>query len=92
VADLNDEEQEHVRVALRFLHSRARGWGPLGAVLGFKRRTLESANQGRLVSATLAFRVARFAAVTLEDLLTGKYPPVGTCPHCGHATDAVQSK
>lgn len=35
-------------------------------------------------SATLAFGVARLAGVSIDDALTGKYPPVGTCPHCGH--------
>jgi hypothetical protein len=87
VADLNDTEQENVRVALRFLHARARGWTPLGAALGYKHKTLESANQGRLVSATLAFRVARFASVTMEEVLTGKFPPPGVCPHCGRMSD-----
>ena len=81
-------EQENVRVALRFLHARARGWTPLGASLGFKHKTLESANQGRPVSATLAFRVARFAAVPMDDLLAGKFPPAGTCPHCGHIAES----
>lgn len=84
MADLTDQEQDNVRVALRFLHARARGWGPLSVVLGFKRKTLESANQGRLVSATLAFRAARFAGVSMEDVLTGKYPAAGVCPYCGH--------
>jgi len=36
------------------------------------------------VSASTAVRVARFAGVTVDDVLTGKYPPAGTCPHCGH--------
>ena len=32
----------------------------------------------------LVVRVARFASVGVDDVLTGKYPPPGTCPHCGH--------
>lgn len=87
MTDLNAKEQENVRVALRFLHARARGWTPLGAALRYKHKTLESANQGRPVSATLAFRVARFAQVSMEDVLTGRFPPPGVCPHCGAQTN-----
>jgi hypothetical protein len=35
-------------------------------------------------SPTMAFRVARLAGVGVDDILTGKYPPPGTCPLCGH--------
>jgi hypothetical protein len=34
----------------------------------------------------MAFRVARLATVTVDDLITGKFSPPGICPHCGHAT------
>ncbi len=37
-------------------------------------------------SASMAFRLARLANVTVDDLLTGKFPPPGICPHCGYAT------
>jgi hypothetical protein len=36
------------------------------------------------VSARLALRMARFAGIPVEDMMAGKYPPEGTCPHCGH--------
>ena len=83
MSDLNPDEQKNVRAALRFLHARARGWGPLADALGFKRRTMESVNQGQTVSATMAFRVAKLAGVSMEDLLTGKWPLPDVCPHCG---------
>jgi hypothetical protein len=35
----------------------------------------------------VAFRVARLTGVSIDDLLAGKYPPPGTCPHCGHSAD-----
>ena len=41
---------------------------------------------GRPVSADMAFRVARAAGVPIDDVLGGKFPPPGTCPHCGHAS------
>lgn len=36
------------------------------------------------ISPTMAFRVARMAGVGLDDLLAGRYPVKGMCPHCGH--------
>lgn len=38
------------------------------------------------VSASLAFRVARVAAVPVGDVVSGAYPPGGACPRCGYAT------
>ena len=37
----------------------------------------------RAASPMVAFRVARFAGVGVDDVLTGAFPPPGTCPHCG---------
>jgi hypothetical protein len=33
-------------------------------------------------TASLAFRVAGLADVGVDDLLTGRLPAHGTCPHC----------
>jgi hypothetical protein len=85
VIDLTADEQARVRVALRFLMARAGGVAGIAPALGFKRRTIANVRDGQTVSVTLAFRVARLAAVPLEDLLTGKFPPPGVCPHCGNA-------
>jgi hypothetical protein len=55
-------------------------------MLRFKRGTVTDAGLGHgPVSASMAFRVARLAGVTVDDVLVGKFPPPGTCPHCGHA-------
>ena len=35
------------------------------------------------VSTSMVLRVARFAGVGLADLLAGRYPVKGMCPHCG---------
>lgn len=40
---------------------------------------------GSGANASLAVRVARFAGVGVDDVLAGRFPPPGTCPHCGHA-------
>jgi hypothetical protein len=83
VIDLTAEEQARVRVALRYLMARGGGVAGIAPALGFKRRTIANVRDGQTVSVTLAFRVARFATVSLEDLLAGKFPPAGVCPHCG---------
>jgi hypothetical protein len=85
--DLTKEEQTHVRTALKFLHHRTGGWEPLAKVLGFAARTLANVGEGRPTSASLAFRIARFAKVKVDDVLTGRFPAPGTCPYCGHCPD-----
>jgi hypothetical protein len=89
MSDLTAREQANVRLALQFLWARCRGWKPLGKALRIHPMTL--AQRGLPISARLAFRVARLAGVGVDDVLTGKYPPPGTCPHCGHvATEAAE--
>ncbi len=83
-SDLSTAEQAHVRAALRFLRARCGGWGPLAQALRFKATSLAKVGSGRVASASMAVRVARLAEVGVDDLLGGKYPPAGTCPHCGH--------
>ena len=79
MSDLTAEEQRNVRAAVRFLRVRCGGWVPLTKVLRLTRSTLQKVGATPVV----AFRVARLAGVSLDDLLTGKYPTPGTCPHCG---------
>ena len=79
------EEQEHVRAALRYLRARAGSWRLLGKALGFKLSTMRHVRSRESdVSPKMTIRVARLAGVTVDDLLKGKFPPKGTCPHCGH--------
>lgn len=81
---LTETEQEHVLVALRFLRTRAGNWKTLAKGLGFASSTMRNVKKGlKRVSASMAFRVARLAGVSVDDLLAGKFPPTGTCPHCG---------
>ena len=82
--DLTAAEQAHVRAALRFLRARCGGGEPLARALRFKARFLAKVGAGRVASASMAVRVARLAQVGVDELLGGKYPPPGTCPHCGH--------
>ena len=82
--DLTSEEQQHVRAALQFLRRRTGGWEPLAKVLHTSDESLRHIAAGRNVTPTLAFRVARFSKVTLDDVITGVFPGPGTCPYCGH--------
>lgn len=86
-SDLTPKEQEHVRTALRFLHRRVGTWAPLSKALRVGDTTLSSIVGGRAVSASIAFRIARFAKVAVDDVLTGKFPAVGACPMCGQVAE-----
>ena len=88
MSDLSREEQTNVRTALRFLRARCGGWAQLAKVLGFKPSTLTNMGPKRGMTPTMAFRVARLAKVGVDDVLAGRFPPPGTCPHCGHCAEA----
>jgi len=82
--DLTPAEQTHVRTALRFLRNRCGGWKTLGKVLRCNGKTLANVANGRTASPTVAFRVARIGGASVDDVLAGRFPAPGTCPHCGH--------
>lgn len=84
MSDLTAEEQQHVRTALRFLFQRCGGWQPLAKALGFGPTRAKQVAYGRPVSPAMAFRVARLACVSVDDVLSGRYPDPKACPHCGH--------
>ena len=82
--DLTQEEQDRVRVAIRFLRIRFGKAMLLAKALGFRASTIRRVLEGRdMVSPTMVIRVARLAQVGLDDVLAGRYPAKGTCPHCG---------
>ncbi len=88
-ADLTAKEQAHVRTALKFLRTRCGGWVALARALGFAKMTLTHVAQGRkAVSASVAFRIARLANVTVDDVLAGRFPNPNACPYCGHSPTA----
>lgn len=81
-------EQKNVRTALKLLRRHMGGWKPVGRMVRMEAETLKRVAWGaRVVSASLTFRLARFAEVSIDDLLAGKYAPHGTCPNCGKAPD-----
>jgi hypothetical protein len=84
VSDLTADEQANVRAAIRVLYGRAGGWAQLAKALGFKLSTVNRAHRGNDdVTPRMAFRVARMAGVGVDEVLAGRWPVAGTCPHCG---------
>jgi hypothetical protein len=91
MSDLTAAEQTHVRTALKFLRSRCGTWETVAKILRLAAATLNGAATGRrTVSPLIAFRVARLAKVSVDDVLTGHFPAPGTCPHCGHKAEAAE--
>jgi len=89
MSDLTAQEQANVRAAIMFLRAKCGGWAPLAKVLRFGLDTLGHVAHGdKAVTPRMVFRVARTAGVAIDELLAGKFPPVGTCPCCGHANPA----
>ncbi len=71
------------------MHLRCRTWETLGRALKFSGMNLGlMANGHRLISPKVVIRIAKFAGVGVDDVLTGRFPAPGTCPHCGHGPTA----
>lgn len=91
MSDLTAQEQTNVRTALKFLRSRVGMWTTLATALHCDRKTLyRVVGGGDTIVASLAIRVAKFAKVPVDDVLAGKFPAPGTCPHCGHYEEATK--
>lgn len=82
--ELTEDERQCVKAALVFLRRRYGTWTALAKAMGIKRATvLYAAGKRGSVSAGVALRAARAAAVPLEDVLSGAWPKPGMCPYCG---------
>jgi len=86
---LTVQEQAHVRAALHYLHARIGSWAVVAKAVRSKRANLRRLRAGHRIRGMrrLAGRIARLAGIHVQALLTGGYPPPGTCPHCGHPPD-----
>jgi hypothetical protein len=85
--DLTAEEQKNVRAALAFLRHRVGGWKSLARILHFTEKSLNHVGTGRKATPLMAFKISRLAGVSMDDVLTGKFPAPGTCPHCGRGPE-----
>jgi hypothetical protein len=82
VFSLTQAEAANVRIAARFLRAKMGGWANVAKALRVDRTTAS-----RAPTPIMAFRLARLVGIGVDDVLTGKFPPPGTCPHCGHRSD-----
>jgi hypothetical protein len=87
VSDLTAKEQRNVRTALKFLHFRIGRWRPIAEALRVGEDSLLKVAAGAVVTASVAFRLARLVEVPLEELLDGTWLSPRMCPHCGHPPD-----
>ena len=82
------DEQAHALAALHFLRTRLGNWKLLAKAIGFEHCTLLGVKKRRKrVSVNMAYRVARLAGVPFDDVVAGRWPVKGMCPHCGHVVD-----
>ena len=63
----------------------------IGLALGFGKSTAAGLAGGRVVGPLVAFRVARLAKVSVDDVLAGRFPEPGTCPACGHRVEGEKA-
>jgi hypothetical protein len=85
---LTTKEQTNARAALRFLRARCGTWAIVAKALHLGESSVANLAGGhKPVTPEVVFRIARFARVGVDDVLIGKFPEPGTCPHCGHRKD-----
>ena len=79
---LSDIAQANVMAALRFLRTRSGTWRLLASALSVQPGTLRNIKKGlKGISVNIAFRVSRLACVPFDDVVVGRYPVKGMCPH-----------
>ena len=83
-SDLTPEEQANVKRAFLVLRQRLGSQAALAGALKVNLHTLHWYGQRRgRPTAGVALRAARLAKVAVEELLAGRWPIEGACPHCG---------
>jgi hypothetical protein len=72
-------------VALKALAIRYGGWTKLARRMRVSSNTLTGAmfKKRKGVGPGIALEVARTAGVNVDDVISGRFPEPGTCPHCG---------
>lgn len=84
---LTPAEQANTMAALRFLRTRVGTWRLLAGALGLHACSVRNIKKGlKGVSLNVAFRVSRLAQVPFDDVVKGRWPAPGMCPHCGRGT------
>ena len=92
MSDLTAKEQRHVRTALKFLRFRVGGWKAVAEALHLKEDSVQKVAAGGAVSVNLAFRLARLAEISVDDLLAGAWLSPRVCPHCGRPPEDFEDE
>ena len=86
---LTGVEQTNTLKALQILRVRVGTWRLVAKALGFQPGVLKNVrHRYKCVSFNMASAVARLVGVPFDDVVTGRWPPPGSCPHCGHVAES----
>jgi DNA-binding XRE family transcriptional regulator len=86
---LTPEESACVLVALEFMIARTGSMQALAYKMGIDRTCVRRAVKGKPEpGVAMALELARVVGVTVDDVLAGRFPPPGSCPHCGGIPEA----
>jgi DNA-binding phage protein len=81
---LTPEETACVTVALEFMIARTGSMQALAYRMGVDRTAVRRAiKEHPAPGVAMALDLARAAGVTVDAVLSGAFPPPGSCPHCG---------
>ena len=81
---LTSEQERHVRAAMAVLRIRFGSFAKVAKAMKVQRKTVERHASGRgRPTPGMAIRVASLVGVTVDEVLTGKFPLEGSCPYCG---------
>jgi hypothetical protein len=86
---LTVKEQANVRAALCYLRARLGTWAMVAKAVRSKRANLRRVLAGQRINGmrSLAGRIASAVGVPAQAVVTGAYPPPGTCPQCGRTPE-----
>jgi hypothetical protein len=86
--DLTLQEQKNVRTTIRLLHLKIGNWKTMARALKIEPDSIYRVVTGsRTITASVAFRVARLAEMSIDDVLSGAKLPAGICTQCGNVPD-----
>jgi len=81
---LTETEQANAMAAMHFLRTRLGSWKLLASALRFAPTSIRYVKKRRRrVSINMAYKVAGLAGVPFDDVVKGRWPAKGMCPHCG---------
>jgi hypothetical protein len=78
------DELVNIRRTVRFLIKRYRSGSRLAAAIGTSSDSIYKVSQRRaFISPSVVFRIAHLARVSVDDIVSGRWPPPSVCHLCG---------